>query len=576
MLLAGSSEVAVRFPTVFAGILLVPLVYALGRLIFPRRPEVALIGAMLAAVNPSLIWDAQDAHLYAFLTLTALGSFIAFLYAMRARAPRVVWATFVMSSALGLYLHYFAGFTVIAEGVIALYWIAARRLDRRTIILWILAQAAVAALFLPWLVLALPLLINFRTEFLPPANLLEILSRTLTGYTVGRVDARVMPPMVEPPTGNLLALGFLAIFLVGLVYRLRDESIEEKLGRGVLMIYLFAPLVLIALLSVWRFPMFDERYVLFLISAFLLILARGFVGLRELTRQRWASAGALLFVLLASGNSLYNYFYLPTFAKSPDWQGLVRHLAVEARPGDVLVQNYPDPALPYYLQERVPRVLLPRSSSATSAEVSADLKRLTAKYARVWLQPVPYATWDTAGLVETWLSRHARPLRAYEFRGLRLALYLPASVALRQAKPIDATFVERIRLIAFELDASTLRPGATVHLVLYWKALDRLERDATVFVHLYGADGKLWAQQDNPPVHGTFPTSQWEANEIIVDSYDVWIPPDAPAGDYTLMVGMYDAQTSQRWNVVDDSRKPFSENRVLLTHFNLISSSGVR
>ena len=81
MLLAGRSELAIRFPTVFVGVVVVALVYALGRLAFPQRPNVAWIGALLAAVSPYLIWDAQDAYMYTFLTALTVSSFIALLRA---------------------------------------------------------------------------------------------------------------------------------------------------------------------------------------------------------------------------------------------------------------------------------------------------------------------------------------------------------------------------------------------------------------------------------------------------------------------------------------------------------------
>src|SRR5512143_593762 len=62
MLLAGQSELAVRFVTVFAGVLTVTLTFVLGRSIFPGQPGIALMGAFLAGINPYLIWDAQDAY----------------------------------------------------------------------------------------------------------------------------------------------------------------------------------------------------------------------------------------------------------------------------------------------------------------------------------------------------------------------------------------------------------------------------------------------------------------------------------------------------------------------------------
>jgi len=564
MLPAGRSELAARYPAIFASIVLVALVYALGRQIFPRRPAIALTAAALAAINPSLIWDAQDAYMYSSLSLATVVSFIAFLRVMQTDASGAKWTAYVVASAAGLYFHYFAAFALIAQGVVWVFFILTRQISRHKMVAWILANIVVVILFLPWLVLAFPMLASFKPDFLPAFSWWEMLARSLTSFTVGRTDPRLLPAVVEPQIGSVLSVGFLSVFVYGLAAP--STTIKDDLARWVLIIYLFGALLTFFLFSLWRFPVFDERYVLFLIPVFELILARGLVILQERIRWKWIPASAFAFIVLASVNSLCNYFYVPAFSKSPAWRGFMQRLLAESQPGDVLIQNYPDPALPYYLQDRMPRVLLPRSGSATAAEVSADLNRLTAKYSRVWFQPAPFAEWDTGGLVAAWLSRHARRVSAFEFRGVQLEMYLPASVALRQAKPMDAIFAGQIELVAFDLDAPAraLRPGTTAHVILYWKAHARLERAATVFVHLYGADGRLWSQQDNQPVNGTYPTSDWETETIVVDEYYLTIPADAPPGTYSVEVGMYDSQTQERLIATDHRGQPFPQNRVPL------------
>ena len=563
MQLAGTSELVARYPTIFAGVILVGLVYVLGRRLFPRHSAIALVAAALAAINPALIWDAQDVYMYALLAPALLVSFIAFLRVMHTNASWVDWGVYVIAGAASLYLHYFAAFALAAQGAVWIFFIVTRQISRRKMITWIIANGAVILLFLPWLTVAFPLLTSFKSDFLPAFGWWEMLARTLNAFTVGRTDARLLPIVVDPQTGNILSLGFLIISVYGLV---ASTTWNDLFARVTLLAYLGGALLAIFLFSLWRFPIFDERYILFLTPVFALILSRGLVTAYTQIRWRWISILALTFVGLASANSLYNYFYVPAFAKSPDWRGVVHHVVTSAQPGDVVLQNYPDPALPYYLQDRVPRVLLPRSSSATMAEVGNDLQRLTTKYMRVWFQAAPYSPWDTEGLVETWLHRHARQISVFEFRGVRLALDLSASVAVQQAEPIDATFAGQIRLLAFDSDARamTARPGATLRVTLYWQALTRPTRAATVFVHLYDAEGRLRSQQDNQPVNGTYPTSDWESDAIVVDEYALTIPADAPPGKYSVLVGMYDSQTNERLGAVDSRGAPFPQNRVPL------------
>lgn len=189
--LAGDSELAIRFPGVFAGTLIVALSALLGKILLPRRPPVAIAVAALAAINPSLIWDAQDAHLYPWLDLFSVASCVAFLQ-MSFRAKREIpspkqisqslrflevtsvrrWLAYVVISALALYSHYIAAFILIAQGVLAI------AILRRDFFRWLAAQFAIGVSFLPWFFLAGGLLSGYQTDFFPPANFFEILLRS--------------------------------------------------------------------------------------------------------------------------------------------------------------------------------------------------------------------------------------------------------------------------------------------------------------------------------------------------------------------------------------------------------------
>ncbi len=571
--LSGSSELAERFPTLFASVLVIPLTFVLGRTVFPRERRVALVGALLTALNPFLIWDGQDAYIYAFLTALSLGSFILFLRAVQPNSTMMTWIKYVVVSVLDLFFHYFAGLILVAEGVVLFFLVGRRRVPIHKLLHGLMAGVAIAGLYAPWLVLALPVLTNFKTDFLLSANLLEMASRTLVSFTVGRYDSRIAPSMIDPVVGNILAMFFLMVFLVGWVAPMSARGRESNSnpltleGRLILTIYVGIPLAVVFLFSIWRFPIFDERFVLYLAPAFLLVVARGLNTLYGLPKTKFVAVAAAGFVVATSAYSLFNYWYVPAFAKSPDWRGFVEKIFSESQAGDVLIQNYPDPALPYYLKDHIPRVLLPRSSAQSASDLSADLARLTTRYTRVWFQPAPNSTWDTEGLVAMWLARHAREVHDYDVRGARLELYLTAAAALRDAKPVGATFDSRIQLIAFDLDQS--KP---LVVRLYWQTRQKPDRDYTVFVHLYSSDGRLVAQKDTTPVNGTFPTTQWEEDQTIVDLYEIAVPRDAPSGTYMLMAGMYDSQTLARLAVVDNQGRPLPENRVLLAKINLVSA----
>jgi hypothetical protein len=96
-----------------------------------------------------------------------------------------------------------------------------------------------------------------------------------------------------------------------------------------------------------------------------------------------------------------------------------------------------------------------------------------------------------------------------------------------------------------------LASGDKLHLSLYWQSNGPTAIPYTVFTHLVGSDGQLYGQWDNQPVRGTYPTTDWLPGESVVDQYEIPVSPDAPAGDYHLLVGLYDAATGTRLPVLD-------------------------
>jgi hypothetical protein len=131
---------------------------------------------------------------------------------------------------------------------------------------------------------------------------------------------------------------------------------------------------------------------------------------------------------------------------------------------------------------------------------------------------------------------------------------------------VDAELGKAVRLVGYRLAQEEVSPGDTLVLTLYWQAEQPIAGDYTVFVHLQGSDGGLVAQQDNPPVRGTQPTSGWEPDELVEDPYEIQVPVDAAFGEYTLSAGMYDPVTVERLEAVAAGGERLPEDRVVLTN----------
>lgn len=126
----------------------------------------------------------------------------------------------------------------------------------------------------------------------------------------------------------------------------------------------------------------------------------------------------------------------------------------------------------------------------------------------------------------------------------------------------------QLRLLGYDLDRETFKPGETIQLTLYYGATGEVEGDYTGFVHLLGSfnpatGGPLWAQDDSEPCRRSYRTSAWGPNEIVIDHYAMAIPPDAPAGEYEIEMGFYEWQTLARLPVVDAAGQTVGDHAIL-------------
>ena len=133
-----------------------------------------------------------------------------------------------------------------------------------------------------------------------------------------------------------------------------------------------------------------------------------------------------------------------------------------------------------------------------------------------------------------------------------------------------------IQLLGYDLSSNAPAKGDTLSLALHWQAITRPAADYTVFTQLVGPDGFVWAQQDNPPQGGRFPTTAWAVDDRVVDRFELSLRADAPAGEYRLLVGMYYWATGQRLPATAADGSRFADDAILLTTITVTDGAGAR
>lgn len=113
--------------------------------------------------------------------------------------------------------------------------------------------------------------------------------------------------------------------------------------------------------------------------------------------------------------------------------------------------------------------------------------------------------------------------------------------------PLQVDFGGVVRLLGYGLDANSVLPGGQLEVMLYWEALERAERDYTVFVHLVGSAERLIAQRDTFPGLGRLSTRRLTPGFRWADRVVLQVPATAYTPDVAAIeLGLYDAITGAR------------------------------
>jgi mannosyltransferase len=323
----GDGEAGLRSLPALAGLLTVPVAYAIGRRVAGVRAGLAT--AALVAVNPLLVWFSQEARSYALATLLSAVALLLFVRAREDLRGRVL-AGWAAAAALALATHYFTAFVLLPQAL----WLLWRHPRRRD------AVAAVAAVGVAGLAL-LPLLLAQRD------NPYDIAGESL----VVRL-AQVPKQLLLGYRGPLaLPLGLLGALLVaGGAWLLLRRGAPAARRRALAVAAIGAAGVAIPfLVALPGADYLNARNVLPALVPLLAALGAGY-GARGAVRGGTALLAAhcalsLAIVVAVAADREY---------QRPDWAGLARALGTVERPRAVVISPANgELALRYYRPELV-------------------------------------------------------------------------------------------------------------------------------------------------------------------------------------------------------------------------------
>lgn len=320
----GYSEIALRLPSLIAGVLTVYFVVKIGQ--FMGNRQVGFFAGLLAATNPLLIYYSQEGRTYALTAFLVTASFYYFIQLLKQKT-RFNYILYTLFTVLFLWTSYLSWFYLLAQGVYVLW---KKRYDLLGL------QAAAALTLLLWL-----------PSFIASLGVGQY-TRSLSaewGRVVGGLEWKSLPlTWVKFNIGrisffNKWLYGSIVLLLAMLHLHILKQVRRSTVNYQPLLWWLVAPVIL-GLAAATILPVYSYFRVLFALPAYLLLLAIG------LQHNKSMKLPVLLVAIQLMALSLY--WFTPAFHKE-DWRNLTRDiLAQDWSPVIALPNHEQNPGLLYY------------------------------------------------------------------------------------------------------------------------------------------------------------------------------------------------------------------------------------
>jgi 4-amino-4-deoxy-L-arabinose transferase-like glycosyltransferase len=463
----GSSEYALRLPSALAGVASIPLLWQVGRRLVggtgPRAGGGApLIAALFLALNPYALWYGQEGKMYTIVTFLALLATWLFLRGVE-RGGALPWVAYALVVTLAMYTHlmmvliipvHFVWFLIVFPSLRGplrgrrwgyLGALAALTLPYLPMLVWqwemlTSGRKLTGFAYTPLGDMVRTLLLNHARGFAPGEPLLilaPIYILGAAGLLIGWMELRPPPEARIPPGAEAIAP----------LVELRDGQ-----RFALLLAWLLLPVLGIWLMSL-RQPIFTDRYIIWMLPAWLLLMALGV----EVVRHNFGRAGLplagaataavcaiWLFFGLQQNSTIIKYDLRSAMQLVAERRALERSASEAGNPEtgspeSLLILQIPhmEWAYRYYSSdqgtdpfagsdERLGRwsgglwTNGGQPDAEAAAEVDAQMRALTAGVEEIWLLLSEVEMWDNRRLMDAWLAQNTEILEQFMYHGAQV------------------------------------------------------------------------------------------------------------------------------------------------------------
>ncbi len=600
-----------RWPSVLVGTATIPLIFAIGRqcLTGSTRSGAALLAAGLFALSPEgMVWGGR-ARMYALATLLVLLTvYLAYRGTLHPAPAKFRWAALLtLLAALLSQFGVLMFVPALVVGLIVIGWLSSRaavRAQRPWFLRpTILIEGATLAI-----VVGIAIWVKRLGRPLGAVALGSTQSSDIVTELVNTITYQTAFYLTWPDTVKFIARQFgvphhfwlTTLTIIGASLGLVVWLIERNRSKNLVkpyFFYLFLWLVfglvifeMVTLLEPFRR---NPRYIVMYLPLFYLITGNAIFNFRLLPRFRSGlsanpfrpqpaasrpavSVVAAIILLIVFTILGYNDLRVALLTPEPAYEEAFAWIEANRQPGDTLL-TMNTPAAGLYLgqadgftvQDDAEQFLINANTSPVDRWLgvpwlgnAADFNTALNSSEQAWFvidtirQPV-YFRGDWLAVVDSQMEQVWAKDNALIYRTRPDRSPIPGQPKVA----INATLNDAIELVGYTLEPTNQSANSQLKLTLFWEPLRSLPTDYTTFVHLRNGDGVTVAQRDTQPLNGAYPTSRWQPGETVIDLIVLPLPADLLAGQYQLVIGMYQLDTRERLAVANDTS---GENAIFL------------
>jgi mannosyltransferase len=369
----GSSEFAVRFLSMAAGVAAIPAIYLLGARLF--GPKAGTLAALLLSVHAFHVRYSQEARAYSLFMLLTIGSCLFFLCSLK-QPSRNNWVGYTLASTLMVYTQVFGVWVLLAQWVSLCF----RGRDVR----W--RQFFYSAAMICFLISPLTYCLLFISD---RSQLSWLTKPALEDFYKFCLD-------MAGDGGPLLLMAYLALTVAGVaagLSRVGSRSAYAEIWKyWFLLIWLILPVAsVLAISRLW--PSFQSRFLILCVPPLVLLVADALTRIHS----KLLFSATLMILLGLALNGTYSYYGGADNEHTDDWRDATRYILSQAEGGDAVLFSYSEEKLAFdqyqwrfhatgspihEFPEETDLELLTLRPSRPSA---ALLDKIASEYRRVWV-----------------------------------------------------------------------------------------------------------------------------------------------------------------------------------------------